>query len=328
MVVSCKENGLILSSRVNGRESGAALVEFALVALVLYLLVAGGVELGRMIFAAQVLQDAARIAARELSLTPFDPALVDTFEQALADPGVLTRIYNPNLLVINLDCGALNVTADDLDNYFGSMPLVNRALRPIFISETATVDGTRRRLLRYPGALLKVNPPPPQTCPPDTNTPTPTGFVVGIPRVASRDPSTGVETIDWVDILAEVRHDPASGPFSFNSDQHGVVAVMINYPFQSAALTAFRPNAAGPLEPNISNAIPAEDGSVGGTATTAPAGTNFADPVYDAVVAPYSGKYGLGSQYAFAGTVGSTGTVRPYRSLLSGQAIFRREVIQ
>jgi Flp pilus assembly protein TadG len=61
---------------------GAALVEFALMAL--YILVFGGIELGRMIFISQVLQDAARIAARELSVTPLT-ADCASFENALAN---------------------------------------------------------------------------------------------------------------------------------------------------------------------------------------------------------------------------------------------------
>jgi hypothetical protein len=109
--------------------------------------------------------------------------------------------------------------------------------------------------------------------------------------------------------------------------------VTINYPFQSAALSGFR-RGAGPLDPNAGNAIVAADGSVIATdpggqltgtgssgsapATVLDASGNSAEPG----IGPYSGDYGLGAHYAFATTV------RPYRSLLSAQALFRREVIQ
>ena len=45
-------------------ERGAALVEFALVSIVLYLLLAGAIEFGRLMFDANALQDVARVAAR------------------------------------------------------------------------------------------------------------------------------------------------------------------------------------------------------------------------------------------------------------------------
>ena len=51
-------------------QRGAALVEFALVSLVLYLLLAGMIEFGRLMFDANALQDVARVAARELALAP------------------------------------------------------------------------------------------------------------------------------------------------------------------------------------------------------------------------------------------------------------------
>src|SRR5205085_2468518 len=122
---------------------------------------------------------------------------------------------------------------------------------------------------------------------------------VGIPRVISRNPA---EHIEWIPLLAEVRSnpaDPASGPFSFSSPgvQKGVVAAMLNYPFQSAALSGFR-ESAGPG--NIGNQIPADDSDVT-VQGSPPANTDPANPDYPSGVAPYSGPYGLGSQYAFAG---------------------------
>lgn len=292
------------------RESGAALVEFALLALVLYLLVAGGVELGRMIFLSQVLQDAARLAARELAVTAFDSSVV-TFEDALASPLVTGPTWDATLLVVDLGC------YPDPDGYFSTLPVVNRALRPAFISETVTIGGSERRLLRYPGALLHGTSRP---CPGDPANPN--DLVVGVPRVATRD-ANGVETIEWIPILAEVRAnaaDPSSGPFVFNPPvQTGIVALAINYPFQSAAMSGFRRSpGAGVVDPNAGNVIRADDAAV--TAPAPPNGFTLANPPSD--FGPYSGPYGLGNQAAFAQDV------RPFRRLLLGQAIFRREVIQ
>jgi len=147
-------------------ERGAALVEFALIGLVLYLLLAALLSFGTMVQAAQVAQDTARLAARELALTPL-PA-VTSFEEALA----LTRdrVFDPNQLVVDLD--AVADSGMDLDEHFASMPLVNRALRPVFVFDQ--VGG--RRLLRFPGALL-LSPEP---------TAFNAGLTVGVPQIVDR----------------------------------------------------------------------------------------------------------------------------------------------
>ena len=57
---------------------GAVLVEFAFVALGFYVLLMGTVEIGRMILSSQLLNNAARVGARELAMMPL-PATM-TFE--------------------------------------------------------------------------------------------------------------------------------------------------------------------------------------------------------------------------------------------------------
>jgi len=134
-------------------ERGAALVEFALVSLVLYLLLAGTIEFGRLVFGASALQDVARVAARELAVAPLRANV--TFEYALScdptsDPNCLVdlkrRVFDPACLVVDLTDPAV---AADPDGYFAAMPVVNRSLRTLMISEPS-----RPNLLRYPGALL------------------------------------------------------------------------------------------------------------------------------------------------------------------------------
>jgi len=355
-----------MSAKGNNKRRGAALVEFALMSLVLYMLVAAGIELGRAVFVAQTIQEAARVAARELALVPLpanetfdcppsaDPGECADDTSAVNDPAVLGQVWNPNLLVI--DIGNCYHSPGALNTYVASLPAVNRALFPVFINEITSVHGTPQHFLRYPGALLTdtslgagVNPCPAQYNPLQPNNPT--HFTVGIPSVQSRD-AHGVETIQWVPVLEEVRLDPnhpRTGTFSFASIAPqifdllgaGIVSVAINYPFQSPALSGFRNqgvDANGAPNPNFSYAIAADDAGV--TSSALPPNTALVDSEcqdINGVVTPcltYSGEYGLGKQYAFAGTVSAnrtvqpTNAVRPYRTVLGGQATFRREVVR
>lgn len=281
---------------------GAVLVEFALVSLAFYLLIAGIVTFGTMIHTAQVAQDAARIAARDLALTSLPSNY--TFEQALADPKVKTSVYDADLLVVDLD----NIPGGvDLDTYVAAMPDVNRALKPAMIYDEVTTGGGIRRLLRMPGALI-------------VSATAPSGLSVAVPRVVSRDAS-GIETIEWIPVLEEVRtnrNDPTSGPFSVVSPSaiDGLVAVRINIPSQSAAMGAFKPGSSY-LDPNLANPVIANDAAV--TAINSAPG---------ALVGSKStrgfhtndGPYGMGHVEALGKTQ------RPFRRVLTAQAFFRREV--
>jgi hypothetical protein len=286
-------------------ERGGVLLEFALISLAFYVLIALVVDIGRMVFSAQVLQDAARVAARELSLVPLPPGM--TFDQALEDPAVTAQIFDPGLLVIDLDAFGSDDAA--FQTYMDQLPMVNKMLRPLMIFDQVEVGGATRRLLRFPGALL--------------NDPSaPSGLGVGIPRVESRG-AEGVETIRWVPVLEEMTNgsfslvppDPANPP-----PQRGLVAVRINYPFQAAMLTGFQQASGGLFESNLANRIQAADESVGDTANAPSRGTPFgAGELPETGV--YGGRFGLGGQFAFGGEL-----LRPYRRLLSAQAISRREV--
>lgn len=289
----------VKSDQPKSDQRGAALVEFALTALVLYLVIAGGTELGRMVFVSQVLQDAARAAARELAVTPL-PADVG-FEEALSDVLVKAQIWDPDKLIVDLD----NTEGLSADQLFASLPLVNQALRPVFIPDTVSVGGEVHRVLRYPASQ----------CP---NPDSPTGFEVGIPRVTGRD-AEGVEFVECLPVLSEIRVVPTDptcaryGPFNAvrseacpNAVPPGIAAVQITYPFQSGALSAFQNTGVdtkGAPNPNVGNVIVSTD----------PEDTPFG---------AYTGPAGLGSQAAMGQVV------RPYRNLLVGQSMFRREVFQ
>jgi TadE-like protein len=322
-----------------GTEQGAALIEFALVSVVLYLLLAGTVEFGRLMFSANALQDAARVAARELAVAPLHPNV--TFEYALTcdatvDTNCLVdlrrRVFDPACLVVDLDDPAV---AADPDAYFAAMPIVNRALRALMITEPS-----RPNLLRYAGALLTDGTGDACSAIGAAGQAAPTGLTVGIPLVESRD-ANGAESITWVPVLQEIRaagdvNCPARGPFSLTyvaaqddcgalgADplaDRGVAAVRINYPYQAAMLSAFRPSTptdTDPLPPNIANAIAADDGSV--QENNAAPGSPLDD---SGAVGAYAGPFGLGRHYALAGKI-----VRPFRRVISSQAIFRREVFE
>jgi hypothetical protein len=293
------------------------MVELALVMLVVYLVAAVGIELGRMVFSARVIQDAARVAARELALTPLPPAPAGGFDDPVVQ-AALNNVLDPCRLVVDIDA------TPDLDALFATFPVVNQMLRAAMIVDLVTIDGAPRRLLRYPGALLR---PPAGACTP------PVEFIVGIPVVTSRG-SDGVETIKWVGVLEEVRPDAdaCSGPFSLAAPDpvgcpsapagqpRGVVALRINYPYQAAALSAYTPRpptTEDPMPPNLDRPIVAADGGVSDIGT-AP-GTPLPD---DGAVGPYAGPYGLGRQFALAKQV------RPFRKLLAAQAVFRREIFE
>jgi hypothetical protein len=268
------------------------LVEFSLVVLLLYLLIAGTVEMGRAVFYAQAAQSAARVAARELSLLPL--TTTTTLPQALGLTAVKQNIYDPAKLVIDLDALPPGQALDDL---FETLPLVNQALRPLMVFDEIEVGGSKKRLLRYPGALWQL---------PDGT------LTVKIPRVDDRG-ANGVETITLLDVVEEI----APGTFAMNPNvaKSGVAGVRINVPYQAGMLSGYQQNPAGPYAPNLAFAIEADDGAV--TVTSPPPGTAVGGASTTGV---YGGPHGLGQLLAYGKEV------RPFRKLVTAQSIYRREV--
>jgi Flp pilus assembly protein TadG len=306
---------------------GSVLVEFALVALVLTLLLSATVDLGRLVFAAEVVQDAARAGARELSVTPLPAAI--TFNDARdcrnppydappsscldgsgATPIFRDRVFDPDRLVLDITADVANHTFD-LDATCAALPIVNRVLCPLMIVDRTSVPGTT--FLRYPGTLLR-------------NT-TSGRYTVMIAAITERD-ANGAETgVTWLPVVEGVgaSDDPTVDAFSLagaaagQPGAKGVAAIRVNYPFQAAMLSGFRPSADGPLAPNIANVNVADDSAV-----AVPPDPNVEFAAGDTADAgPYAGRLGLGQQFAFAGKV-----VRPFRRVVSAQAVFRREVFQ
>ncbi len=320
-------DGVEQVSRRERRERGAALVEFALVSVVLYVMLAGAIDFGRLLFDANALQDVARLAGRELAVAPVRANA--TFEYALScDPlsdaanclvDLRARVFDPACLVVDLSDPAVSL---DPDGYFAAMPVVNRALRNLMITEPS-----RPNLLRYAGALLNDGSGAGCSAVGPNGPAAPTGLTVAIPMVNERD-AVGVESITWIPVLEEIRAAqdadcPLRGPFSFvyisaqdecgaldadPAPTRGLVAVRVNYPYQAAALSAYRGNVP----------VVADDAAV--QQINAPPGDPVDEP---GAVGPYAGPYGLGRQFALAGQ-----TLRPFRKLVTAQAIYRREVVE
>ncbi len=284
------------------RERGAIIAEFAIIALVVWVLLAGTLELGRAFAAQHLLQNAARATARALSLGAF--AEDATFEAALAqglfDEGFL--VFDEELLA---RCGVPGFGDPEHAQRFedflrDDVPRLNRLLRPLMIFE-ATQGASR---LRYPGTVVLRDPPP--------------GGFVGC---ASGSRYTvlvlvlGEEPI-WLPVVEEYPED------GFPRLGGGWSSLRIHYPFQAAALVSWVETGVTNPRTGRSFQLPEE---VAAPDVTAPDGTQL-DPSLGGVSAspslvnPYSGSLGLGRVYMLGKEV------RPYRRVLSATAAFRREV--
>lgn len=325
------------SSLANSRR-GQSLVEFAVVALVLYMLLAAILTFGHMLYVAQGLQGAADLAAREISRTPLPATIPDgmgatrvySFDDAMEDDTVRRNIYDRAYLVIDLDrFYRENPLGNVFTDIVPTLPLLNQQLVTLMIVDRPDFDGDGLPdawYLRYPGALLSpasIDPPTGKTY---------ESFVVsdrtvGIPLVTSRG-DTGNETIRWVDVVEEIEpgdmNDPRHDPFTItNTVTSGIVALRINYPFQSASMSSFQQSPAGTFEPTIGSPNFVDDGSVSETNVGDRPGELSGAPLLsddDIYAGTYGGQYGLGAQGA-RGQI-----VRPYRRVISAQAIYRREL--
>jgi hypothetical protein len=304
---------------------GQALVEFAIVALVMYVLLAATIEFARAFFGAQTIQSAADLAARELSRAPLSATY--KFADALQDPIVKQSVYSEDFLAVDVSgwVGSGTSLVTYLQGLPQPMPPVNLSLMPLMLVDT--VGG--KSLLRYPGALV-------------TSPTAPSGYTVKVPIVTSRAGSAlgtgagydGTETIEWHDVLEQIGANSSTStttPYEVFSVAGtagstlptGLAAVRINYPFQAATMSAFKQTQTATTG-NILSQYTADDGGVSAT-NSLPDGMSPVAP--DSAASgtvnssnTYGGQYGLGAQQA-AGL-----SVRPYRQVLSAQAIYRREI--
>ena len=198
---------LALSQRERGRRHvnrrGQALVEFAIVSLVVYMLLAAILTFGQLLYYDQTLQQAADVGAREISRTPLPAAVASDgitpislnyvlYHDASTDSSlqdVRRRVFDDNMLVLKIDAGSDPVTFNG-GHPIGDFPLATQQLLPVMIYDT--VNGGP--LLRFPGA-------------PSTHSGTSTspagipysGYVVRIPVVSAPMASGGGQTIiNWL----------------------------------------------------------------------------------------------------------------------------------
>jgi len=342
---------------------GQSLVEFAVVALVVYMLLAAVFTFSHALYVAQGLQTAVDVGSREISRTPLPANITLDNPADNPEPGALyhddvrSRIFDEAFLVIDLDAfysvPGIGSGPSFFQDAVPQMPLLNQQLAGLMIVDRPDFDGDGTAdawLLRYPGALLTrstaIAPPTGVTYPSWVAT----DYAVGIPVVTSRavaGPGAvgGFETIRWVPVVEEIDSESSPGdntapnpdPFKLiqddpaNIDHRGIVALRINYPFQSASMSGFRANPAGPFEPTLGFPNAADDGEVTELNPTERPGDLTGAPLSDGEIyaGTYGGQYGLGAQGAMGSEYFTGGRpVRPYRRVISAQAIYRREVFQ
>jgi hypothetical protein len=273
------------------RRRGAVLVEFAIVAFVLYLIIAAIFTFGRALFIAESLQHTTDTFAHELARTPLAPN--DTLADALVDPAVTQTLFNENALQIDISAWIQNDGGLTLDQYLQQqgVPLVNRLLAPLMIMDERA-DGST--VLWYPGAVRD----------PDGH------YYVNVLHGDGTGAPTNVPVVEAVGSPDPFPLGMAPAPGS-TPQASGLAGVRINYPYQSATLSAFTYTVNGTP---ISSPV-----GVSGVQNH-PIKTNEALDIGASRGGLYGGPSHLGQQI-----VGPY-VVRPFQRLISAQAVYRREV--
>ena len=297
-----------------GRQrSGQALIEFAFLLPLLVILIGATLSFGLFFFQANTLQQGVDVAAQEISRMPFAPTaelglgdLSAANTAVMYDSNFQSQIYDEQFLVIHDSEWAAGTTANgDYRAYVDTLPLLNRLLATVMVRDATFGAG----VTRFPGAIVANSITGEET--------------VLVPIIGYN--ADGTETlVEWVAPVEEIRPGGGQGPFSLTATNSaasfvpGMVALRINYPAQSTTLV----NRTGDRGQVI---IRADDSSLGGDGDT---GSNYS-LVVGAESGPAdttinSGRYGLGRQAALFEANG----IRPYRKVMSVQAIYRREVFQ
>ena len=233
---------------------GQALVEFAVVSLVVYLLLAAILTFGLMFYEAQTVQQAADVAAREISRTPLSATanLMDVlysnvpsdYSSSGGSSTVRTSLFNPQLLQFDMTTGVQ--PGQSVLNVIQTWPIVNQMLYPAMIVQTGDQvygGNPTDQYLCYPGVV------------PCTDSTSPNRTVYCVARVDGRTPD-GAETITWVPVIEEMTSQADQtanvSPFSVISPERGLVSLRLNYGYQSATmmrLSAVRLPAVAELPP-------------------------------------------------------------------------------
>jgi Flp pilus assembly protein TadG len=336
--------------------NGQALIEMAFLIPLLVIIIGATISFGLFFYQANTLQQAVDVAAMEISRMPF-PATAElglgdldaAGTTVMFDANFLAQIYDQKYLVVH-DNEWDNATSYNgvFRDYVDTWPLLNRLLVTAMVRDSSyPADGDpsdfpQPTVTRYPGTVVTYTDPA-------------TGLdeeTVLIPLI-DYDSDTGAETIiSFIAPVEEIRidHDDDKGattdrvgPFSVvkpadfddpNVEARfstGMVALRINYPAQSTTL--------------INRTGERDEGGAMGTVVGVnvvqanaenlnnfPSNTNYTLANNSDDYGPHAGAFGLGrgaiSLRDSQGNLIYTNGVRPYRKVLSVQAIYRREVFQ
>lgn len=330
------------------RRTGQAMLELALLIPIIVIIIGGTISLGLFFFQANVLQQAVDVGAQEIARMPFPPDqelglgrfdLCTGADYVCDNERFKEQIYDEKFLVIpDSQWGSGTPYNGDFQSFCASeLPLLNRLMVP------AMVRDNRLGVTKYPGAMVNISTGA------DPNFP----FTVLIPLVQYGAASTQTDDtkfpssvrsasetiVRWVKPVEEILADhdgdantPSEGPFKLSYDsapaddgnfQPGMVALRINYPAQSTGLlnrvdggivvvTGSVNDASGQ---NLSQCYSMLD-----TTQDNPLGLGDTDEQDGSE--PNGGEFGLGELEVL------TRTVRPYRTVMSFQAIYRREVFE
>lgn len=301
--------------RAARRVRGAVLAEFALLGFIVWLLLAGVLEIGRALTAQQLIQHASRTMAREMARLPLEADL--SFPQAVLDPRFQAGVLDTGFLVIDsallARCGVPDFGEVgheiELNTFFNErLPIGNRLLRPLMIADRRGDD----QMIRYPGALLLRRATPGLDCG--------DGSQYGI-GIAELDSASG--TVTWHGVIEE--HGGGAGSErDFALSGGGWVGLRVNYPFQSAGLLAAE--STGEIDPRTglqTQRLVDADVELVDDDRLAELGSFVSGGAEGGV---YAGDRGLGRLYSIPDATGMPSAVRPFRRLLSANAGFRREV--
>lgn len=306
--------------------TGQALVEMAFLTPMLVIIIGATISFGLFFYQANVLQQAVDVAAMEISRMPLPATaslglgdLEAATDTVMYDAKFRNQIYDERHLIIHdSEWDADTLYNESLLAYIDTLPLLNRLLAQVMVRDKTYGDDG---VWRYPGAIVINSASGVET--------------VLIPIVEYGGDGSEL-SVQWVAPVEEIRidHDedsstPSVGPFSLvkpmgfaNPDVEarftpGMVALRINYPAQSTTLI----NRVGDQGQII---VEANDSSIADGDTGANYSLVVADETGPADTTIHSGRYGLGRQAALLRESG----VRPYRKVLSVQAIYRREVFE
>ncbi len=301
------------------RNRGQALVEFAVVAIVLYLVLAAIFTFGRAFFVLQVVQQASDVFAHELAETPVAPTatllsqpaaptdLLPPLNSAGQQPEtptadqqlVASTVFDESKLQVDISAWVASSGSQTLMDFLTDpsgavkLPLVNQLLVPTMIMDHRP-DGST--WLTYPGITNHSENP---AVPDDGH------FYVPVLK-ASDGTANWVRVVETLGTSDSFPLTATVNPDGSTSVSGGIAAIRLNYPFQSASLSSFTTN-----DPTTSALI------------EAPA-SDTADPNFSNSQSHQGGLYG-GTDHLGVQAVGKL-LVRPYQRILSGQAAYRREV--